>query len=347
MKISCFFKSHATHFMMAWILVISTLAAPISASAEAVNETNLNWIQGSDQPLPVGDIAQVTINKDYMFLNGADVKAYIRQYGQVPSDLEIGAVFPIDEDAYWVTYFEYVDSGHISDDEKTKIDADKLLDSFKKGTEEVNKEIAEHNRLYVEGWDIEPTYNESLRSLTWSLLLHNYKGEKIINYHVRILTRTGYLSVILASDPENLAADRAKMERDILPNLVINPGKTYEDFDPAVDKKSSMGLTGLILGGAGLAVAKKAGLFGLLAVLIKKFWFVLLLPFVWLFNKLRGKGKNKQQEDPDLETDLEDGVDQISHNSHPSDPQQEADEDSRFKSKFELEDENKKPPTSL
>ncbi|GAA0135256.1 hypothetical protein YSY43_20960 [Paenibacillus sp. YSY-4.3] len=343
MKISRLFKSHATHFMMAWILVISTLVAPLSASAAAVNETNLNWIQGSDQALPVGDIAQVTINEDYVFLNGADVKAYIRQYGQVPSDLEIGAVFPIDEDAYWVTYFEYVDSGHISDDEKTKIDADKLLDSFKKGTEEVNKEVEEHNRLYVDGWDIEPTYNESLRSLTWSLLLHDYKGEKLINYHVRILTRTGYLSVILASDPENLAADRATMERDILPNLVINPGKTYEDFDPAVDKKSSMGLTGLILGGAGLAVAKKAGLFGLLAVLIKKFWFVVILPFVWVFNKLRRKGNNKQQEDPAQETNQADEVD---HSSHASDPHG-TDEDSKFKSKFEIEEENKKPPTSL
>lgn len=344
MKISCFFKSHATHFMMAWILVISILAAPLSASAEAVDETSLNWIQGSNQPLPVGDIAQVTINEDYVFLNGADIKTYIREYGQIPSDLEIGAVFPIDEDAYWIAYFEYVDSGHISDDEKTKINADKLLDSFKTGSEEANKEVAEHSRLYVDGWDIEPTYNESLRSLTWSLLLHNYKGEKIINYHVRVLTRTGYLSVILASDPEHLAADRATLERDILPNLVVNPGKTYEDFDPAVDKKSSMGLTGLILGGAGLAVAKKAGLFGLLAVLIKKFWFVLILPFVWLFNRLRGKGKNKQQEDPVEEANQADGAD---HSSHPSDPQQEADEDSRFKSKFELEEENKKPPTSL
>lgn len=343
MKISRLFKSHATHLMMAWILIISTFAAPLSASAEAVNETPLNWIQGSNQPIPVGNIAQVTINEDYMFLNGADIKTYIRQYGLLPSDLEIGAVFPIDEDAYWVAYFEYVDSGHISDDEKTKINADKLLDSFKKGTEEANKEILEEKRLYVEGWDIPPVYNESSRSLIWSLLLHDYKGEKTINYHVRILTRTGYLSVILASDPENLAADRATLERDILPNLVINPGKTYEDFDPAVDKKSSMGLTGLILGGAGLAVAKKAGLFGLLAMLIKKFWFVLMLPFIWLFRKLRGKGKNKTQDESDQETSPEDGFDISSHAGNPV----EADTDSRFKSKFELEDENKKPPTSL
>lgn len=71
----------------------------------------------------------------------------------------------------------------------------------------------------------------------------------------------------------------------------------------------------------------------MLAVLIKKFWFVLILPFVWLFNRLRGKGKNKQQEDPVEEANQADGAD---HSSHPSDPQQEADEDSRFKSKFEL-----------
>ncbi|WP_055107148.1 DUF2167 domain-containing protein [Paenibacillus ihumii] len=286
MKISRLFKDHAVPFIMAWFLVISTLAAPISASAEAVNEATLNWIQGSNRPLPVGTIAQVSIKEDYLFLNGADTKSFIRQAGQLPSNQEVGAIFPIDEDAYWVAYFEYVDSGHISDEEKTNINVDKLLDRFKKGTEQANKEIAEENHLYVDGWDIPPTYNESSRSLTWSLLLHDYNGDNAVNYHVRILTRTGYLSVILASDLENQAANRATLERDILPNLRINPGQTYEDFDPSVDKQSSVGLTGLILGGAGLAVAKKAGLFGLLAVLIKKIWFVVILPFVWLFSRL-------------------------------------------------------------
>ncbi|GBK65707.1 DUF2167 domain-containing protein [Paenibacillus macerans] len=62
------------------------------------------------------------------------------------------------------------------------------------------------------------------------------------------------------SDPANLNADRKVMEAETLPVLTVNAGQTYNDYDPATGKKPSAGLTGLILGGAGLAVAKKAGL---------------------------------------------------------------------------------------
>ncbi|MNP02878.1 hypothetical protein D3C76_947430 [compost metagenome] len=343
MKISRFYKNHAVHLMITLAMIISTLAAPISAGAEAVNETSLNWIQGTGLPVPVGEIAQLQLQEDYAFLNGADTKAYIREYGQIPSDQEIGAVFPIAEDQYWIAYFEYIDSGHISDDEKTKIDVDALLDSFIKGTEEANKEVLEENQLFVDGWDVPPVYNESLRSLTWSLLLHDNEGNKIINYHIRILTREGYMSVILASDPEHLATDRQTLEQDILPNLVINQGKTYEDFDPSIDKKSSIGLTGLILGGAGLAVAKKAGLIGIIAIVAKKLWFIIFLPFIWIYNLIRGKGKSKNKNNVNDEANH--------HGENPAEthanPEFENDENSRFKSKFDIENENKKPPTSV
>ncbi|MNN37872.1 hypothetical protein D3C81_1518400 [compost metagenome] len=193
----------------------------------------------------------------------------------------------------------------------------------------------------MDGWDVPPVYNESLRSLTWSLLLHDYQGNQLINYHIRILTREGYMSVILASDPDNLAADRQTLEQDILPNLTINQGKTYEDFDPSVDKKSSLGLTGLILGGAGLAVAKKAGLIGIIAVVVKKLWLVIFLPFIWVYNKLRGKGKSKDPNNVNHKA-----IGEI-HSEVNATPQFETDENSRFKSKFDIENENKKPPTSV
>lgn len=68
------------------------------------------------------------------------------------------------------------------------------------------------------------------------------------------------------SDPANLNADRKVMEAETLPVLTVNAGEAYNDYDPATGKKSSAGLTGLILDGAGLAVAKKAGLLSIIAV---------------------------------------------------------------------------------
>lgn len=84
--------------------------------------------------------------------------------------MEIGSVFPIAEDQTWSVYFEYEESGHISDDDKDEIDADALLDSYKKGTEESNKERPEEDHMFVDGWETPPAYDEKLKSLTALIL---------------------------------------------------------------------------------------------------------------------------------------------------------------------------------
>lgn len=57
--------------------------------------------------------------------------------------------------------------------------------------------------------------------------------------------------------------------RNILPKLTVKSGERYEDFNASTDKISEYGLTGLILGGAGLAVAKKVGLLALLIAFLR------------------------------------------------------------------------------
>ncbi|WCM60077.1 DUF2167 domain-containing protein [Paenibacillus polymyxa] len=186
-----------------------------------------------------------------------------------PSGKEIGSIFPKDENQNWEVVFKYYELGHIKDDEKEDIDADAILDSYKEGTEESNKEKAESDRLYVTGWDVEPFYNEATHNLTWSMLAEDGNKEKLINYNVRLLTRQGYISAILVSDPAHLDADKKFLNENILPKLTVKSGERYEDFNASTDKISEYGLTGLILGGAGLAVAKKVGLLALLIAFFK------------------------------------------------------------------------------
>ncbi|MGZ7446173.1 DUF2167 domain-containing protein [Paenibacillus sp. TH7-28] len=286
-------------FLIAFMMVISTFAVPVSISAEEVEQTEdevqLNWIEGKGQLVPLGSIAQLKLPENYVFLNKDDTIALLESTQQLPTYEEIGYIEPLAEDQLWSVYFEYNESGHISDDDKTEIDADALLESYEAGQKEANKELSPENQLTVKGWFAPPKYDEQLRSLTWALLLQDHQGQDIINYNVRILTREGNISVILVSDPANLDADRKVMEAEILPVLTVNAGQAYNDYDPATDKKSSAGLTGLILGGAGLAVAKKAGLLSIIVVLLKKFWFLIIVPFAWVLNLFRGKkGKAKK-----------------------------------------------------
>ncbi|MFC9779158.1 DUF2167 domain-containing protein [Paenibacillus chitinolyticus] len=270
-------------------LCVSLWTAPASA------EETLNWVEGPKK-VELGQIAELDLAKDFVFLNDTDTKKFEQQNGSHVNNREIGSVFPKDEKQNWAVIFEYEETGHVKDDEKDKIDADELLESYKTGTEEANKRGDVSNRLFVDGWDVKPFYDNDIHSLSWSLLGHDSKDEKFVNYNVNVLTRKGVISVVLVTDPKNLAADRKVLTSSILPKLQVKAGERYEEYNSKTDKLAEYGLSGLILGGAGLAVAKKVGLIGLLLVFLKKFGIIIVAGLAALWRFLRGKKKKAAAE---------------------------------------------------
>ncbi len=278
---------------MTFIMMVCTVPA--------FAEEELNWIEGG-QKVNVGtNLAELQLGTDFIFLDAENTKKYITQSGMEPNGEEIGVVFPKDEKQTWAVYFEYTESGHIKDDEKQDIDADALLESYKEGTKEMNKDLSPENQLFVDKWDVPPFYDNDLHSLSWSLLAHDNQNNGVINYNVRLLSREGYISAILVSDPENLKKDRIVFNNNILSQFHLKKGQRYEDFDSKTDKVAEFGLTGLILGGAGLVVAKKAGLLAVLIPLLKKFWIVLVLVGGAVWGIIRKKiGLKKEQSEQQL-----------------------------------------------
>ncbi|MFW5435373.1 DUF2167 domain-containing protein [Paenibacillus apiarius] len=276
-------------------VIIASAAILLGGITPAGAAPELNWVEGAGQAIDIGEgLASFTLQEGMIFLNGKDAQTFITETGGKPSGEEIGAVLPAAEDATWGVFIEYTDSGHIKDDEKDKIDADELLQSYKDGTEAANKELDPSAHLFVDSWDIEPAYNEKTKRLTWSLLAHNSSNEKIVNYNERLLTREGYISIVLVSNPEHLAADRVEMEKTVLSSFKVKEGKRYEDFDKSTDKVAEYGLTGLVLGGAGLAVAKKVGFLALILGLFKKFWIVVVAVLAGLWRLITGKKKKDE-----------------------------------------------------
>lgn len=271
------------------MLMMSILFVMFSTTVTA--ESDYNWVEGGTT-VDLGSIATVDLDPEFVFLDGENTRKMEREYGDQVTNREIGSIFPIDENQTWEVYFDYEESGHIKDDEKGEIDAKALLKSYQKGTEEANKDREPANRFYVTGWDIEPYYDEQTHNLTWSLLLEDANKEPFLNYNTRILTREGYISIILVTDLQNREADKKVLDEKILSKLKAKPGQRYEDFNKATDKISEYGLTALILGGAGLAVAKKAGLIAVIIIFIKKFGVLVVagLGAIWGFIR---KKKNK------------------------------------------------------
>lgn len=286
------------------MVMISVLFLMFSTTVTAASD--YNWIEGG-KSVDLGSIASLDLDPEFVFLDGDNTRMMATEYGDPVTGLEIGTVFPMDEAQTWTVFFDYEETGYIEDDEKEKIDVKALLKSFKKGTEEANKERQPGERFYVTGWDIEPFYDEQTHNLTWSLLLEDENEETFLNYNTRILTREGNISVVLVTDPENREADKKVLSEKILSQLEVNDGKRYEDFDKSTDKVAGYGLSALMLGGAGLAIAKKAGLLAVIVALFKKFGIILIagIAAVWGFIRKKNKknsdapGEANELDEPD------------------------------------------------
>ena len=85
---------------------------------------------------------------------------------------------------------------------------------------------------------------------------------------------------------------RGRRRRNSRRAAEFQPGSRYADYQAGTDKEAEYGLAGLVAAGAGIAVAKKVGLIGIILAFGKKFLFVILAVAAglgaWARRKFRG-----------------------------------------------------------
>jgi uncharacterized membrane-anchored protein len=244
-------------------------AAPAGSAAP---EPRLPW-QPGPKPVDLGHGIKLDLPDGFAFLAQPDAGKLMEKMGNLHNEDMLGLVVSqSDKDEYIVT-IDFEDSGHIKDDES--LDSKELLDSIREGEEEYNAERKKlgFHAIHAAGWDEQPHYDKQKHQLIWGLLVESSDGGSI-NYNTRILGRTGFVSLNLLTDKQHLAEYKPAGSL-LLSKTAFEPGKRYEDFNSSTDKVAEYGLTGLVLGGAGLGLAKavKIGLLakfgkGLLALLI-------------------------------------------------------------------------------
>jgi len=180
------------------------------------------------------------------------------------------------------------DDGYVSDDDADELDADSMLEAFKQGTIEQNKKRAAIGvpELVIDDWSERPHYEPAKHHLVWGLNAHDSES-KVVNFFTRFLGRYGFLSVNLVDDPATLEASKTQA-LSVLTALRFDAGSRYEDHVSS-DRDSGIGLKALVLGGAGVAVAKKTGILVAIFVAFKKGFVVVLAALGgflrWLFRR--------------------------------------------------------------
>ena len=241
-------------------------AASDSAQAPAADgqrpEPKLHWKVGPQQ-LALGHDLTMALPDTDVFLAPPEAGQLMEKMGNLHNDNLLGVVMAKDEKQSWIVTIRYFDEGYIADDDK--IDTDGLFKSIQEGTEAGNKERQDKGfpALHIQSWTEEPRYEKDVHHLVWGLLAKSdAEGDQgTVNFNTRVLGRKGYASLNLLTAPEALAADKPAVAQ-LLNVTSFDPGARYEDYNKATDKKAEYGLAGLILGGGGLMLAAKAGLFG-------------------------------------------------------------------------------------
>lgn len=259
--------------LCAFVLATAPLRAAESSDADSgkAKQENpfekLGWKAGPTQ----GDLkgrALLEVPEGFRFLESADAARLLVLAGNRSTGKELG-VIENKKDGWWVI-FEFDDIGYVKDDEKNKLDADKLLKAIKEGNAAGNDYRKENGlpQISIVGWHVKPNFNDQTKNLEWSILAES-EGKQFVNYNVRVLGREGVTEVTLVDDLASVEKSLPGF-REVLKNFSYKSGQSYAEFKSG-DKIAEYGLGALVLGGAA-AVGYKLGFFATLAAFFKKFF---------------------------------------------------------------------------
>ncbi|WP_158586739.1 DUF2167 domain-containing protein [Aurantiacibacter zhengii] len=243
-------------------------------------------IAAADATLDLGD--------QYDFYAADDARTIlVNLWGNHPDEATgvLGLVMPAGasplSDA-WGAVVTYEATGFVSDEDAADADYNELMDAMREGSVELNEERRAQGYPGVDilGWAQSPAYDAGTHSVIWARELDfDDTDVNTLNYDLRTLGRSGVLSINLISSMPNLAEIQTAAN-DFASHAAFNPGARYSDYQEG-DPRAGYGIAGLVAGGAGLAVAKKAGVLAVLLKFIKP----ILLGAVVLFGAFAGRIK--------------------------------------------------------
>ena len=296
------------------VLCLFAAAAFVRADDNAVHlsreqkEALVSALQFQTGTITLKDgLAKIDLKDGYRFLGADDARKVLHQVWDNPDDPTVlGLMFPKDQgpltpDGYAVTV-SYEENGYVKDDDADKINYDDLLKTMKQDVHDANTERVKEGYPTMEltGWAEPPRYDKATHKLYWAKQFSVGTDGAALNYDIRILGRRGTLVLSVLGDPAELPAINNDVP-GILSMVDFQPGNTYAEFDPKIDKVAEYGLAGLIAGG-GLAAAAKLGLFGAFfkwiiaaVIALKKLVIVVIVAIVAGVKKLWASitGKNK------------------------------------------------------
>ena len=249
---------------------------------------SLNWKEGPSLVNFNQANSKINLSSNFSILEGKDAHQLL--YWLNGTSFDYVNVYAIDD--YSSQYmFYYTDSGYVKTDDWTNVDPDKFIKDIKenyKASNETRKKNGQPIVLNV-SWKKKPYLDGIYNSVYYALNVQWSDNKSTVEGTAIILGREGYTT---ASYVEGNNGYQEQMLLNLSKIHKFNNTKEYKDWKSG-DKVAAAGIGALLATTLGVK-ALKPGLIAAGLILLKKFWFIIFLPFILLGKLFSGSSKKKK-----------------------------------------------------
>jgi len=277
--------------------VFTTQAFALQEQDEVFNKLQaLDWKKKPDNYSIAENKAIITTTENDFLVIGKDAVEYMfimqgsRDFSPDAAVLRVNGPEADSQVIYRIMKIGYL----TKDDWGDNIDQDKMLKEIQEGTIAANKNRSEgYLDLFVDRWAQEPHLDRTNNTVYWAISGHDDENNQFVNAKALKLGREGYTEIVWIGNPQQFSSSEVALG-GVLANYNYNEGFKYADYIPGTDTVAAAGVGALVYKLAtGKAVAK-AGAVALALVFAKKLWFLIFLPFIYLWNWIKNKFTGSQ-----------------------------------------------------
>lgn len=276
-------KSLKCIVLIAWLVLGAsyTHAAPIDELKKLSwkNTPSTLHLSGSNLNLPKG----------FVHISGNDVqKAFFITQGKQNNSVESYIIGPNDSE-FWLGY---TSSGYVDASDWSDIDPDAMMAGFKEITSKGNAERISNGASPMEviGWRQKPIIDRASQTVHFAVDVNTPDGVTI-NHTVYRLGRYGFESIKLVVSEDDYTDNKKYLDM-VLASHSFASGQTHADYVSG-DRVAQFGVAGLVGAAAGVKFAKAGFMVFIIAIAKKVGFYLLALPFIFLFGLIGALFKKK------------------------------------------------------
>ncbi|MBD1145898.1 DUF2167 domain-containing protein [Pelagibacterales bacterium SAG-MED34] len=248
----------------------------------------LNWIDGPKKVNFSEAQSKIDIDSNFDILTDDDANQLLYWLNGIEFPHVKIYAYNLNDDTQYMFYYE--DSGYVKTNDWTEVDPKRFIDEIKENYKTSNEERKKNNLPYVTNvtWMKTPYLDGIYNSVYWALNVQWSDNTSSQEGTALILGREGYTTAKYVAGQngynEQMLLNLSKMHK-------FNQTKEYKDWKSG-DKIAAVGIGALLASTLGVK-ALKPGLIAAALLILKKFWFILFLPFIWVGKLFTSSNKKK------------------------------------------------------